>query len=236
MLRPGGNVVGEQGKVPAPMGPRQNPSHQLEPSVGIHNSPRQLSEHASESPRSPDHCRRVDRGKTKVHDDEVLLDHQSSNSNYAPSRTGGKSKHTRCRHDQSLSEDSNTREPSYRPRYDLTPSDSSPERSPVRENRPVHKGKVTSEDRKVDKEGHLLEFVKTDQRGSPWRYKEPSPRKYFNDRGGNDRSPHVMGGGVKGVDTISGGIVGGGDTSNARRKYARMAVYTLGSSATTHDM
>ncbi|GAA0145020.1 hypothetical protein LIER_36054 [Lithospermum erythrorhizon] len=38
-----------------------------------------------------------------------------------------------------------TRYPSYRHGYDLTPSGSSPESSPVRENRPVHKGKVTSQ-------------------------------------------------------------------------------------------
>ncbi|GAA0151080.1 hypothetical protein LIER_09874 [Lithospermum erythrorhizon] len=37
------------------------------------------------------------------------------------------------------------------------------------------------------------------------------------------------------VDTISGGLIGGEDTSNARRKFARRAVYALGSSATTHD-
>ncbi|GAA0170318.1 hypothetical protein LIER_40928 [Lithospermum erythrorhizon] len=39
MLRPGGDVAGEQGKVPTPMGPHQNPSHQLTSYVGIHNSP-----------------------------------------------------------------------------------------------------------------------------------------------------------------------------------------------------
>ncbi|GAA0183677.1 hypothetical protein LIER_31048 [Lithospermum erythrorhizon] len=87
----------------------------------------------------------VDCGKTKAHDDEVLLDHQSSNNNNAPPRIGGKGKHTRRLRERSLSENPHTREPNYRPGYDLTPSDSSPERSPVRENRPVHKGKVTSQ-------------------------------------------------------------------------------------------
>ncbi|GAA0138364.1 hypothetical protein LIER_00123 [Lithospermum erythrorhizon] len=72
-------------------------------------------------------------------------------------------------------------------------------------------------DREVNKEGPLQEFMKNDQMGSPRSYREPSPQKYANDRRGNDRSPRITGR----VDTISGGITGGGDTSNARRKYAR---------------
>ncbi|GAA0168004.1 hypothetical protein LIER_22822 [Lithospermum erythrorhizon] len=87
----------------------------------------------------------INRGKDKVHADEVLPDHESSNSNYAPSRARGKGKNTCCRHERSLSEDSHTREPSYRHGYDLTPSDRSPERSLVRENRRLHKGKVKSQ-------------------------------------------------------------------------------------------
>ncbi|GAA0143189.1 hypothetical protein LIER_03932 [Lithospermum erythrorhizon] len=136
-------VAAKKGEALALVGHRQNPLHQLAPSVGIHNFPLQLSDHASKSQPSHDRRRRVDRGKAKAHDDEVFPDHQSSNSNHDPHKTGGKSKHTRRCRDRSLSEDSHATERSYRPGYDLTTSDSSPERSPVRENRPVHKGKVT---------------------------------------------------------------------------------------------
>ncbi|GAA0145021.1 hypothetical protein LIER_36055 [Lithospermum erythrorhizon] len=84
---------------------------------------------------------------------------------------------------------------------------------------------------KLIKRGQLREFVKNDQRGSPRSYKESSPRKYANGRKDNDQSPRVTGR----VDTISNGIAGGGDTSNARRKYARWAVYAQGSPAGTYD-
>ncbi|GAA0159602.1 hypothetical protein LIER_16340 [Lithospermum erythrorhizon] len=57
---------------------------------------------------------------------------------------------------------------------------------------------------KLIKRGQLREFVKNDQRVSPRRYRERSPRKYVNDRGGNDRSPHV----TRRADTISRGIAG----------------------------
>ncbi|GAA0162238.1 hypothetical protein LIER_18371 [Lithospermum erythrorhizon] len=95
----------------------------------IHNSPSQASDHASESQRSPDRRRRVDLGKGKLHADHSLQDHESSNSNYAPSKTGGKGNHKRHCRERSISDNSYTREPSYRHVYDLTTSDSSPERS-----------------------------------------------------------------------------------------------------------
>ncbi|GAA0168005.1 hypothetical protein LIER_22823 [Lithospermum erythrorhizon] len=93
---------------------------------------------------------------------------------------------------------------------------------------------LKAEIEKLIKRGQLREFVKKDQIGSPRRYRESSPRKYTNDRRqerGSDHSPLVTGR----VDTISGGIVGGGDTSNSGRKYARRAVYALGSRTITHD-
>ncbi|GAA0140260.1 hypothetical protein LIER_01641 [Lithospermum erythrorhizon] len=123
------DVARGQGEVRAPIGPRENPPHQLAPFVGTHNPPIQISEHASESQRSPNRRRRIDHGKDKVHDDEVLPDNQSSNSNHAPHRAGGKGKHTRHLRERSLSEDSHTREPSYHHGHDLTPSDNSPESS-----------------------------------------------------------------------------------------------------------
>ncbi|GAA0164637.1 hypothetical protein LIER_20229 [Lithospermum erythrorhizon] len=86
---------------------------------------------------------------------------------------------------------------------------------------------------KLIKRGQLCELVKKDQMGSPRGYRESPPRKYTNDRRqerGNDNSPRVTGR----VDTISGGIAGGGDTSNARRKYDRRVVYALGSSVAAH--
>ncbi|GAA0167514.1 hypothetical protein LIER_22432 [Lithospermum erythrorhizon] len=70
--------------------------------------------------------------------------------------------------------------------------------------------KAPAEIEKLIKRGQLREFVKNDQRGSARRYKEPFPQKYV-----KNRSPHVTGR----VDTISGGIAGGGDNSNARRKF-----------------
>ncbi|GAA0171140.1 hypothetical protein LIER_25245 [Lithospermum erythrorhizon] len=88
---------------------------------------------------------------------------------------------------------------------------------------------LKAEIEKLIKRGQLREFVKNDQRGSPRSYRESSPQKYANDRRGNDRSPRITGR----FDTISEGIAGGGDTSNARRKCARRAVYALGSSAAT---
>ncbi|GAA0175948.1 hypothetical protein LIER_29030 [Lithospermum erythrorhizon] len=112
------DVATEKSKDIVPVGHCQNLPHQLAPSVGIHNSPLKLSDHASKSQRSPDLRRRVDRGKAKAHEDEVFLDLQSSNSNHGPHKTGGKSKHTHRRHDRSLSEDSHAREHSYRPESD----------------------------------------------------------------------------------------------------------------------
>ncbi|GAA0185052.1 hypothetical protein LIER_32340 [Lithospermum erythrorhizon] len=150
----------KRGELIAPnKGPSKTPSHGTSPN-GIHNSLIQLSEHASESQRSPDRRRLADRRKAKVHDDEV-----SSNSNCAPPKTGGKDKHAYRHREQSLSKDSHTREPSYRLGYDLTSSDSLPERSPIRDNRPVHKGKVTCHSTshhcdKLDK-GHRRDKVHT---------------------------------------------------------------------------
>ncbi|GAA0140259.1 hypothetical protein LIER_01640 [Lithospermum erythrorhizon] len=66
---------------------------------------------------------------------------------------------------------------------------------------------------KLIKRGQLREFVKKDKVGSPRKYREPSPRKYTNDRRGDEHSPRV----TRRADTISGGIAGGGDTSNARK-------------------
>ncbi|GAA0149043.1 hypothetical protein LIER_08315 [Lithospermum erythrorhizon] len=91
---------------------------------------------------------------------------------------------------------------------------------------------LKAEIEKLIKRGHLREFVKKDQVWSPRRYGKPSPRKYTNDRRGDDHSPHV----TRSVDTISGGITGGGHTSNARKKYSRMAVYALGSLIVTYDV
>ncbi|GAA0139895.1 hypothetical protein LIER_01354 [Lithospermum erythrorhizon] len=85
---------------------------------------------------------------------------------------------------------------------------------------------------KLIRRGQLSKFVKNDQKGSPRGYREPSPLRHVNDRRGNDRSPQITGR----VDTISRGIAGGLDTSNTRRKYARMAVYSLGTSTATHDL
>ncbi|GAA0139893.1 hypothetical protein LIER_01352 [Lithospermum erythrorhizon] len=99
------DVAVEKGEALAPVGHHQK----LAPSVGIHNSPLQLSDNESKSQRSPDRCRRVDRGKAKFHDDEVFPDHQSSNSNHGPHTIGGKRKHTRRLRDRSLSEDSHAR-------------------------------------------------------------------------------------------------------------------------------
>ncbi|GAA0147827.1 hypothetical protein LIER_07433 [Lithospermum erythrorhizon] len=75
---------------------------------------------------------------------------------------------------------------------------------------------LKAEIKKLVKRGHLREFVKKDQMGSPRKYRELSPRRYANGRRqerGNDASPRVTGR----VDTISGGISSGGDTSNTRK-------------------
>ncbi|GAA0140657.1 hypothetical protein LIER_01964 [Lithospermum erythrorhizon] len=118
MINPRIDVRPGQGEVPGPMGHRQNSRHQLTSSMGIHNSPLQASNHASESQRSPDRRRRVDRCKGKAHVEKGLPDHELSNSNHAPSRTGGKGNHNRHCHKRSISSDSHTRDPSYR--HDMT--------------------------------------------------------------------------------------------------------------------
>ncbi|GAA0138403.1 hypothetical protein LIER_00157 [Lithospermum erythrorhizon] len=64
---------------------------------------------------------------------------------------GGDTEHARATSEEprappkarSYSSDSHSRQPSHTYGYDLTPLDSSPERSPGRENRPAHEGVVT---------------------------------------------------------------------------------------------
>ncbi|GAA0149693.1 hypothetical protein LIER_36976 [Lithospermum erythrorhizon] len=76
---------------------------------------------------------------------------------------------------------------------------------------------------KLIRQGQLKEFVRRYQ-GSPLRRRERTPpwRNIHINKDHNDTS-RITGR----VDTISGGIAGGGDTSNARRKYARRSMYAL---------
>ncbi|GAA0185655.1 hypothetical protein LIER_32943 [Lithospermum erythrorhizon] len=83
---------------------------------------------------------------------------------------------------------------------------------------------------KLIRRGQLREFVKKDQAGSPRKPRELSPRRHTNKRRqerSSDVSPRITGR----IDTISGGIASGGDTSNTRRKYARRDVYEMGSTS-----
>ncbi|GAA0142585.1 hypothetical protein LIER_03448 [Lithospermum erythrorhizon] len=63
-----GNIDVRDGGDPAPSRdrPRQNPPHQLAPSVAIHNPPLQISDHASDSRRMSEQRRRRDTSKVKV--------------------------------------------------------------------------------------------------------------------------------------------------------------------------
>ncbi|GAA0169066.1 hypothetical protein LIER_43836 [Lithospermum erythrorhizon] len=87
---------------------------------------------------------------------------------------------------------------------------------------------LNSEIERLVRRGQLKEFVKADQCGSPGRPRELSPRQR---QGGNtDASPRITGR----VDTFSGGITGGGDTSNVWRRYAHRSVYALSLMATIY--
>ncbi|GAA0175624.1 hypothetical protein LIER_28761 [Lithospermum erythrorhizon] len=68
---------------------RQNPPHQLAPSVGIHNPALQISDHASDSWRMLERHRRRDTGKVKVPIDHHRFDNESSHNNHAPPETMG---------------------------------------------------------------------------------------------------------------------------------------------------
>ncbi|GAA0157494.1 hypothetical protein LIER_14749 [Lithospermum erythrorhizon] len=114
--------------------PKKTQHINLAPSVGTHHSPIHASDQASDLVQSQERRLRPDLGK---HKERSHRDQGSSNSNYAPSQTHRKA--------WSHSNDSHTRHPSHKYGYNLTSSDSSPERSPCRENRPGHKGVVTSQ-------------------------------------------------------------------------------------------
>ncbi|GAA0162607.1 hypothetical protein LIER_39441 [Lithospermum erythrorhizon] len=73
---------------------------------------------------------------------------------------------------------------------------------------------------KLIQRGHLKEFVKKNQERSPRRQRE-SPRR--NTRPRSQIPPRKTGR----IDTISGGLAGGGDTSNSRKEYARRVVYRM---------
>ncbi|GAA0160415.1 hypothetical protein LIER_16974 [Lithospermum erythrorhizon] len=92
-----------------------------------------------------------------------------------------------------------------------------------------------AEIKKLIRRGHLCEFVKKDQAGSPRKPRELSPRRHVIERRQEQNcnvSPHI----IRRVDTISGGIAGGGDTSNARRKYAWRVVHAMGSASMSLDI
>ncbi|GAA0157980.1 hypothetical protein LIER_15123 [Lithospermum erythrorhizon] len=73
------------------------------------------------------------------------------------------------------------------------------------------------------RQGQLKEFVRKDQ-GSPSRLRgRTPPRRNTDSDKDHDAAPQI----TRRVNTISGGIAGGGDTSNARRRYARIFVYSL---------
>ncbi|GAA0154367.1 hypothetical protein LIER_12365 [Lithospermum erythrorhizon] len=74
------------GPSPGKDGPRQNPPHQLVPSVGSDNPPSQSSDHASGSQRTLGRHLRRDTGKSKVPVHRRHPDDESTHSNYGPRR------------------------------------------------------------------------------------------------------------------------------------------------------
>ncbi|GAA0168429.1 hypothetical protein LIER_23147 [Lithospermum erythrorhizon] len=74
--------------------------------------------------------------------------------------------------------------------------------------------------REAHQRGHLREFVKKDPERSP-RQLKGLPRREDSQR---SRSPPRITGWI---NTVLGGLVGGGDTSNSRKQYARRAIYRL---------
>ncbi|GAA0169455.1 hypothetical protein LIER_23942 [Lithospermum erythrorhizon] len=118
--------------------PRQNAPHQLAPSVGIRNPHLHISDHAGNSRRLSELRRRRDTSNAKVPTDHHFPDDESSNSNYAPQKQRGTTRYLPGDGDSS---DSHTRCSNYQSRYDLTTSDSTPERSSIRENQSRRQGK-----------------------------------------------------------------------------------------------
>ncbi|GAA0152875.1 hypothetical protein LIER_11243 [Lithospermum erythrorhizon] len=79
---------------------------------------------------------------------------------------------------------------------------------------------LTVEIKKLIRRGHLKEFGRKDKDHSPKKHRR-SPQRNV---GPKSRSPPRI---TRCIDTISGGITVGGDTSNSRKQYARRAVYRL---------
>ncbi|GAA0173363.1 hypothetical protein LIER_26993 [Lithospermum erythrorhizon] len=79
---------------------------------------------------------------------------------------------------------------------------------------------LKAEIEKLIQKGHLIEFVKRDQERSPRRQRE-SPGRNNKPR---SRSPPRI---TRRIDMIYGGLVGGGDTSNSQKQYARRVLYRL---------
>ncbi|GAA0159520.1 hypothetical protein LIER_16274 [Lithospermum erythrorhizon] len=104
---------------------------------GLDNIPLITQKRSQKPPRegTPERERRR-RPNLGKHKERSHHARKSSNSNYTPTRTRQRSR--------SHSSDSHTRQTSHKYGYDLTTSDSSPERSPRRENWSGHKGVVTS--------------------------------------------------------------------------------------------
>ncbi|GAA0146095.1 hypothetical protein LIER_06126 [Lithospermum erythrorhizon] len=88
--------------------------------------------HVNDSRRISERHHRRDTGKVKVPIDHHRSDDESSHSNYAPRRQRGKTSYVSGDGDSS---DSHTRRSNHRSGYDLTTTDITPERSPIRENR-----------------------------------------------------------------------------------------------------
>ncbi|GAA0147825.1 hypothetical protein LIER_07431 [Lithospermum erythrorhizon] len=92
---------------------------------------------------SPDHRRRVDRGKGKAHTDKGLMNQVIATM--LPPKQRAKEIILATNARGVFVRTIIPEEPSYCHGYDLTTSDRSLERSPIRENRPGHNGKVTNQ-------------------------------------------------------------------------------------------